>query len=199
MPSERTRIHFFASTALGGILFLLPVVVLIILLGKAIGLMMVVAEPMAAWLPVDSVGGVALANIIAVVAVILVCFLAGLVARFALAGKAIGQIESKVLVNVPGYMMIKNLVHGINPERMAGLKPVALTLGSAERIGFEIQKFEDGRSMVYIPSAPNAFSGITQVLQADQVTYLDVPVTKIIEVTENFGHGTEELFSQEKE
>ena len=46
MPSERTRIHFFASTALGGILFLLPVVVLIILLGKAIGLMMVVAEPM---------------------------------------------------------------------------------------------------------------------------------------------------------
>ena len=44
-------------------MFLVPVVVLVIILAKAAGLMMMVAEPMAAWLPIDAIGGVALANI----------------------------------------------------------------------------------------------------------------------------------------
>ena len=82
---------------------------------------------------------------------------------------------------------------------MQGLKPVLLTLGSAERLGFEIQKLQDGRSMVFIPSVPSAFSGITQVLPPEQITYLDIPVSKIIEVTENFGFGAEQLIQGKKD
>jgi len=72
---------------------------------------------------------------------------------------------------------------------------VALKLFTAERIGFEIQKLTDGRSMVFIPSVPNAFSGITQILPADQVTYLDVPVTQIMELSEKYGSGVEDLLA----
>jgi len=63
------------------------------------------------------------------------------------------------------------------------------------RIGFEIQKLADGRSMVLIPSVPNAFSGITQILPADQVTYLDVPVTQIMELAEKYASGVDELLA----
>jgi uncharacterized membrane protein len=199
LTEKKNRVQLIANTALGGALFLLPIVVLIVILGKAISLMMVVAQPMADWLPIDSIGGVALANIIALVVIILLCFIGGLVARHALAGKFVGQLESKVLVNVPGYMMIKNLVHGFDKDRVSGLKPVVLTLGTAERFGFEIQKLPDGRSVVFIPSVPSAFSGVTQVLPPEQVTYLDVPVSKIIEITENFGHGAEKLLAEKKE
>ena len=65
----------------------------------------------------------------------------------------------------------------------------------AERIGFEIQKLADGRSMVFIPSVPNAFSGITQILPADQVTYLDAPLTQIMEFVERYGHGVDGLLA----
>ena len=68
-------------------------------------------------------------------------------------------------------------------------------MGTAERIGFEIQKLADGRSMVFIPSVPNAFSGTTQILPADQVTYLDVPVTQIMELAEKYGSGVDELLA----
>jgi hypothetical protein len=126
------------------------------------------------------------------------CFLAGLLARHALAGKFVQRVES-VLVNVPGYMMVKNLVSGFDPSSVEGLKPIVLQLGTAERFGFEIQKLPDGRSMVFLPGSPNAFSGITQVLPPDQVTYLDIPVSRIIEVSENFGHGADELLRQKSQ
>ena len=66
MSSKKGGIHFFKTTAIGGLVFLVPVVVLLVVLAKAAGLMMMVAEPMAMWLPIDAIGGVALANVIAV-------------------------------------------------------------------------------------------------------------------------------------
>ncbi len=79
------------------------------------------------------------------------------------------------------------------------MRPVALQLGTAERIGLEIQKLPDGRSMIYIPSNPSSWSGITQILPADQITYLDVPVTRIMEVTEKFGHGVDTLLNAKQQ
>ena len=76
------------------------------------------------------------------------------------------------------------------------LRPVALQLGSAERIGFEIQQLKDGRSMIFIPSVPNTWSGITQILPADQVTYLDVPATQIIEFVERYGYDVDLLLDK---
>ena len=96
-------------------------------------------------------------------------------------------------MKIPGYSMVKGLVSGIDASTTEGLKPVALQLGTAERIGFEMQKLSDGRSLIYIPSAPSPWSGITQVLPPDQITYLNVPATKIIEVTGNFGYGVGEV------
>jgi hypothetical protein len=76
---DKKSVRFISTTVIGGVLFLVPVVFLGMILTKAAVFMMVIAKPMAAWIPVDSIGGIALANLIAVVAVILLCFLAGLV------------------------------------------------------------------------------------------------------------------------
>lgn len=196
--SEKRGVQFILTTVIGGVVFLVPVVVLVVVVTKAIGFMLKVAQPMSDWLPVDTIGGVAIANIFAVVALVLACFLAGLLARHALASALVRQLESKVLVKLPGYMMIKSLVSGFDEKQMGGLKPVALQLGTAERVGFEIEKLPDDRSMVFIPSPPTPFTGITQVLPPEQVTYLDVSVNDIIGVTENFGHGVHEILAKKK-
>ncbi len=196
---DKKGVQFVLTTVIGGVLFLVPVVFLGMILAKAASFMMVIAKPMAAWIPVDSIGGVALANLIAIAAVILLCFLAGLVARLALAGKFVKILESKVLIKIPGYSMVKSIAGGFDASEKEGLKPVALQLGTAERVGFEMQKLPDGRSVIYIPSAPSPWSGITQILPPDQVTYLNVPVTKIIEITESYGHGVGELLAAKNE
>ena len=188
-------VRFITTTIIGGLLFLVPVAFLAFMLTKVFGFMVVIAAPMADWIPVDTVGGIALANLIAIVAIILVCFLAGLVARNAMATGLVKTLESKVLMKIPGYTIVKGIKGGFDKGESNHFKPVALKLGSAERIGFEIQKLTDGRSMVFIPSVPNSFSGITQILPADQVTYLDVPVTQIMELSEKYGSGVEDLLA----
>jgi len=197
--SDKNFTRFLITTSIGGVFFLIPVVILGVTLAKAVGFMRTVAEPMAGWLPIDTIGGVALANIIAAVAVVLVCFIAGLIARHALASAFVDRLESKVLANVPGYLMLKSLVAGFDESKVAGLKPVALQLGTAERVGYEIEKLPDGRSMIFIPSPPNPFSGITQVLPPEQVTYLDVSLKDVMEVTENFGHGVHRILAKKKQ
>lgn len=190
---EKKRVKFVMTTVIGGVIFLVPVVFLGMVIFKALNFMMLIAKPLANWLPIETLGGVALADIIAIFALLLICFLAGLIARHALAGAFIGQLESKVLVKVPGYAMVKNVLKGFDSSDEEGLKPVILQLGTAERVGFEVQRLPDGRSVVFIPGTPNAFSGMTQVLPRDQVTYLDVPLSRIIECSENYGHGLDKL------
>ena len=67
MSEKSDGIQFFKTTIIGGLLFLVPVGVLIIVLAKVVDLMLLVAEPLADLIPLDSVAGVALANIIAAV------------------------------------------------------------------------------------------------------------------------------------
>ena len=196
---DKPGVKFIMTTVIGGLVFLVPLMVFIFILGKAIGFMMVIAKPLADWLPVDTVGGVALANLIAVLAVIIVSFIAGLIARHTMAGGFVKTLESKVLMHIPGYTMIKGIKSGFDATETERMKPVALKLGSAERIALEIEKLPDGRSMVYIPSSPSPWSGITQILPADQITYIDVPVTKVLELTERFGHGVDVILQNKCE
>jgi uncharacterized membrane protein len=154
-------VRFILTTVIGGLLFLVPVVFLVFILGQALELMLLVAEPMAGWVPIDTIGGVALANLIALFGIVLVCFLAGLVARNALASGLVEKLESRVLTKIPGYTLVKSIKGGFEKESAQQLKPVALSLGNAERFGFEVQKLPDGRSMVFLPSVPNIWSGIT--------------------------------------
>lgn len=197
--TAKPNLKFIKTTIIGGVVFLVPLVFLLFILGKAINFMMIIAKPLADWLPVDTVGGVALANLLAVLAVIVVSFIAGLVARHTIASGMVKKLESKVLMNIPGYTMIKGIKSGFDTSESTAMRPIAVLLGSAERIALEVEKLPDGRSMVYIPSAPSAWSGITQILPADQITYLDVPVTKIMELTEKFGHGAGDLLKQKRE
>lgn len=158
-------------------MFLVPVVVLIVVLAKAAGLMMMVAEPMAEWLPIDAIGGVALANVIAVLVVVLICFIAGLVARAAILRALVGGLESKVLTKIPGYVIIKGMLSGLQEDDTHKLIPVLATFGDATRIGLEIERLDNGRVVVMVPRSPNPWSGEVHIMAPEQVQRLDMPMT----------------------
>jgi len=196
---QKKQVKFIMTTVIGGVIFLVPVVFLGMAILEAIDLMLLIANPLANWLPMESIGGVALADIIAIVALLLICFVAGLVARHALAGNLMRQLETRLLEKLPGYAMVKNVLKGLDTRQDGGIKPVVLKLGTAERAGFEVQRLADGRSVVFIPGAPNAFSGVTQVLPPEQVTYIEVPLNRIIECSQNYGHGLAELVEAKRQ
>jgi uncharacterized membrane protein len=195
---NNSKVQFVKTTIIGGLVFLVPLVFLIFIIDQAMEFMMLIAEPLADWIPIETIGDIALANLLAIVALSVVSFIAGLVARTTMAGGFVKTLESKVLVKIPGYTMIKGIKSGFDTTESEGMKPIAIKLGTVERIALEIEKLADGRSMVYIPSAPSPWTGITQILPADQITYLDVPVTRILELTEHYGQGVDSVLQSKR-
>lgn len=174
-------------------MFLVPVVILVAILGKAINIMMLVAEPMAEMLPIDTVAGVAIANVLVLIGLLVVCYIAGLIARIAAAGKFVKTLESRILMNIPGYAVIKAMTSGIDAAETQNMRPVLVTLGNVQRIGYETQRLQDGRVLVFLPGTPNAWSGISQIMQAEHVQHLDASVIQVMDFTEQYGKGVQGL------
>ncbi len=193
MSEKRGKIHFIKTTVIGGLLFLVPVVVLIFVLTEAADLMLMVADPLADLVPLDSIAGVALANIIAVVVMVLICFIAGLIARKTFIRTKVESLENKVLSKLPGYVMLKGMLNGLEETDDHRLFPVLATFNSSARIGLEIDRLSDGRVVVMVPSSPNPWSGMVNIMEAERVQRLDLPMTAYMENVERFGQGMEEM------
>jgi uncharacterized membrane protein len=181
---------FLKTTIIGGLIFLIPVVVLVMAVGKALSVMKAVAEPAAEFLPIDSLGGVAIVNIIAAIIVLLISFLAGLLARTKPAKKFAGTVENAVLQKIPGYTLVKGVTDKIASPDTESVHAVLVSLGHSSRVSIEIERVSKNRVVVYVPSAPNPWTGEVHVVNSDQVERLDCPITTVIEHVEQLGGGS---------
>ncbi|MBW1789869.1 MAG: hypothetical protein JRK53_25185, partial [Deltaproteobacteria bacterium] len=101
--------NFIKTTAIGGLLFMIPIVIVAMILGKAYKVMMLVAVPLDKLIPIEAIGGVALVNILAVLSIFVGCFLAGLVAKSKLGKATFTWIDAKLLMIFPGYTYLKGM------------------------------------------------------------------------------------------
>jgi uncharacterized membrane protein len=97
------------TTLVGGLLFLVPIIVLVVVFGKALAIARRLVDPLAERLPVHSVIGLRTPMLLAIAIIVLFCFLAGVFARTALAKKLVHSLEAAVLADVPGYELLKGM------------------------------------------------------------------------------------------
>ncbi len=178
-------------TIVGGAFFLAPFVVLTIILGKALKLLSVVTAPIAEQIPVESVIGLETPRTLAVIALISVCFLAGIFAQTKLAKKLVDWLEATLLSNLPGYSFMKNVA-----EEAAGAKPagsqqaVLVSFDDASQIGFLVERISEGRVVVFIPDSPSPWAGGVFIFSEDRVKPLEVPSTSAVKSLQRLGEGT---------
>lgn len=179
------------TTLIGGVLFLVPVVFLVIILGKAFQLTMSLAEPMDHLLPEGSIGGFALLNFIAILAIALLCFLAGLLAQTAFLSRHVAKLDSVLIEAIPGYSFAKGMVGGMADAEGAvdALRPVLVQLDDSAQIAFEIDRHET-TVVVFLPGSPSPWSGATISVTADRVTALDLPPHQVISLIRVLGRGS---------
>ena len=166
---------FLKTTAIGGLIFLLPLIVVGALLGQVVQIVLMVAEVLGEWIPVNTVGGWALVFVLAVVVVLLCCFLAGLAARRSLAKRFAQTIEKNLLLLFPRYAIFKDQMAGTigGDESKPRLKPVLVEFNDATRIAFEVERIDAGPVAIYLPGAPDPWSGSVVYMNARprQTTY----------------------------
>jgi uncharacterized membrane protein len=190
---------FILTTVLGGVLFLIPFVVVVALLGKGFMIMHTMAEKVHTFLPWDSVVGLPIVKVLAVFFLVGSCFIAGLVAKSSWGRTIQNRIDDVLLQFVPGYAWIKGMTSSVNVEEAAVLfKPVWIRLDDQYQVGFEVERCEGNLVAVFLPGAPDPRTGTLSYVTSDRVEDL---ASNFYEVVKNFrklGVGTAARISHSK-
>ena len=156
--------------------------------------MMQLAEPLSTLVPIDSVADIAIVNLIAVALIILACFVAGLAARTVSASKLVEFLENRVLSHIPAYAFVKGLSSSIaGAEEGGNMTPVLARLDDYSQIAFEIERIEDGTVVVYLPGAPNPWSGSVCVMTEDRIQPIDATMISAAQNIRHLGRGSGEI------
>lgn len=187
---------FIKSTIIGGLIFLIPVVFIALILSEAVNLMMIIAEPIDEYLPVDYIGAFAIVNIIAVSLVILVCFIAGMVAKSSFGEKSFEYIDAKLVTVFPGYSFLKAITGSFDDKcDLRYLQPVILKYDEYSQIAFEVSRNNDGIVVAYIPLAPNPWTGSIVYISGERVEPIDIEFTEIMVSLGMLGKDTDKFIT----
>jgi len=186
--------RFLRTTLVGGILFLAPIVVVMLILGKAFALVRELLDPLVAHLRFGAILGLSAQVLVAVGSLVLICFLAGLVARTALARKTVGGFEATLVSNVPGYTFMRDLGESMLGVERKGTYPVVLArFDDAWQLGFRVEELQGGLVAVYVPGAPNPQSGSVFLMSSDRVSPADVSSAAALKCLKRVGAGSSAL------
>jgi uncharacterized membrane protein len=183
---------FIKSTVIGGILFLVPVAVITLVVGKLVGVIGHVTERITPILRVETVLGAFILNLIALVVVIALCFLAGLVAQRARAKRMRARLEEGLLTAVPGYSFVKGFADSMrqSDELAENFFPVVVRFDDYGQLAFEIERLKDGHVVVFLPGAPNPWSGSVTYFTPDRVTRVSMSVREAVKNIRMLGRGS---------
>jgi uncharacterized membrane protein len=192
--------EFLKTTAVAGLLVLLPVVLVIKVLAEVVRFAHKAAGPILKLLPKEIVAHPTFPVVFAVLVIVLACLIAGLLVRLAFA-RAIGKwIEQHFLDRIPGYRAIKNLSSGLSGSLEEGaFKAAVLTSpdGGSELV-YLIEDHGDGLATVMIPSAPNPMGGAIKIVPRERVETLNVRMTALARVLSQWGVGARDLLPKGK-
>jgi uncharacterized membrane protein len=189
--------RFLKSTLLGGLVVLLPLVVLGAILVWAGRVALEVILPVFEWLPDKSVGGASLTVLAAILGLVLCCFFAGLLAETAILRRLSERAERLALI-VPGYALMKNV--GANLVGIEGKHPAKTVLVRFEgscQLGFLMETLTDGRHVVFVPGVPRALVGTLHIVTADRVHVLAMSISAALDALARLGVGLREAWPKE--
>lgn len=183
---------FLRTTGIGGIFFLLPLVIVGALLGQVIQIVWVAADSIQGFLPVNTPLGYSLLFLSGIGILVMACFAAGIVARRAIGRRFLGFIEKYLLMLFPRYAIFKEQLSGNigGHEFQNSMTPVYIECMGIERIAMEIERDDDGRVTVFLPGSPDPWTGTVIIVRDQQVRPLPVDFASAMATFEQLGRTT---------
>lgn len=182
-------VKFILGTLLAGVLILAPLYLAVLLLLKAIGSAAKLVHPVAELLP----DWVHREDVLALILILLACFLAGLSVRTKW-GQSMWRRSEPLFQKIPGYSLFRGFTQRLAGDADAEVwKPALAEIEEALVPAFIIEELADGRFTVFVPAVPAPFSGQVYILDPQRVHALDVPFTHAIRAVSRWGSGCREL------
>jgi len=184
--------NFLKTTLVGGLFFLLPLGLTVMIVGKVIGAISKVVVPVAELLPFQSVVGLKSPDILAIVLLLAVCFLAGLLAKTDFGRKIADRAEELILKKVPGYTILRSMTSDQVSGPGARMETALAWIEESWVLAFIVERprHPEEFATVFVPSAPTPAAGTIYYLPESRVRAINVPVKVAVKLIMQLGVGS---------
>ena len=194
--------NFFRTTLLGGVIVVLPTIILAFAFKWFFGMVSDGIKPMtdlvAKTIPQPDRYDHLIAPVIVLSIIILGCFFVGLFVRTRVGKWTYNSIESSLLSKAPGYKMVKETVNqflGKNKSPFSSVALVRIFENDTKVTAFITDRHDDGTVTVFVPTGPNPTSGFIYHLNEDYVHPVNVSVEDAMRSVISCGAGSEKLIA----
>lgn len=196
----RALVKFLRDLFVGGVLFLIPLGVVVLVLGHLLQITANVGEVVSKNL-FPGVQSKAIVLLLAVVLLLGVALVAGMIARTAAGRGLFRMLEQGVLARLPVYPVIRQAM-----ADMAGdldqltdgreLQVVAVHFDDSTQVGFLVDVLKNGRNVVFLLGAPSALSGTVVIVDAERVSATDLKPHQVIASMRRLGANVMDMVAK---
>ena len=180
----------FRSLIIGGLFFIIPLVVLIFLFKKAIALLLPIGKHMVGAIGLHSLFGVATVSIVSVILLLLICYLAGFLMSKGFITQWSNGVEEKLFMFFPGIQMLKYRMIGDQHNNLRHhWQAILLKEETCYRIGFITDNSDPGYFSIYLPDAPKMDAGEIRFIPKETCVYHPISISEAMKIIQHFGRG----------
>ncbi len=190
----KSTLDFIKTMIIGGIIFFIPLVILLIVIQKASQITSVLVGPVIKLLDITNIFGIGAEILISIIIMLFLLYLGGIIARTTKAKTAIAKLESSLLSKIPGYDILKKTGESFAGfESENSLLTVLARIEDAWQLAFLIEEIEGEQYAVYIPGAPNPMSGSVYFLEKNRIKKTTIPMKDAMKCLRGLGSGSNVL------
>ena len=185
----------FRTNVIYGVLVLVPLAVIVLLLAKIVEILEKIAEP----LNLQSATSVIGAVILAVLLVLILCFVVGVFVRTRLGSWSLERFERTILRQIPGYEIISNALKGFAEKKTAYRAALVRLYGPGTGVlGFIMEENDNDSVTVFVPSVPTLTMGSLHVVDRERVTMLEAGSIDVTNCISQWGIGSNKILGSIK-
>jgi uncharacterized membrane protein len=180
---------FIRTTLAGGILFMIPLVIIAALVKRSLEFVDRATAPLTRHMHEEIIWGLDGSNLVGISVLLILCFLCGLLFRVASIQTSINRLEEKFLSYVPGYTLLKSLAsEALKETSTHSMVPVFVKEEAGYRPGFLIEQ-KGKLCTVFLPEAPQANTGELQIVPDEVVIKVALGTNAMNHLIRNLGKG----------
>lgn len=198
MLRPKTKFRFLKTTGIGGVLFLLPLIVLGALIGQLVPIVWTIADFLSDLIPVpiQTPTGITLLLCASVLVLLSLCFAAGIIARRSFGKRISATFEKNLTMLFPRYAVLKDQIAGTlgGDKDHPTMKPVLARLIDSFQVAFEVDRSEQGFVTLFLPGSPDPWAGRLVIVEVDRIQALDLNFAETVSIFEKMGRDSMGLY-----
>ena len=177
------------SLVIGGVFFVLPILIIVVIGGKVIKLALPIGHWLSNTLGLHSIFGKTSVLIACLLIILIICLISGYLIQKGLMHKWSNQVEEKLFIHFPSLQMFKYRFLAEEDNSIYDFwQAILLKEENSYTIAFITETSEEFMTL-YIPDAPRLDAGEVRYVPKNSIEYHSITMKKAMESLYAFGKG----------